>query len=220
MFSPLKRGNRRQGLRLAQEPHVLAQGAVELETVAALRHQGSLDDFGGSGGYVLDAQADAIADAKTARIREGDLLIVPVGILREPGGERRLFKYDGIRTAAEDTDVALQVDRVAKTVGARQYPHRAASPARDRIDRGLNHLFVRSHEVRVLGTDGESQPLVPRRFDGVARGGTRFGDGEVIRSRRRDSFRGRRRRRSRSRAAQHGGLHEISAIHALPSNDR
>ena len=85
MNSPVRSGKSVAQRALAHQPEVLPQGLVELEAVAVLRDERPLENVGAAVVRVLRPQADAVADAERFAVDQRDLLIVPVGVVRELG---------------------------------------------------------------------------------------------------------------------------------------
>src|SRR4030095_7727709 len=135
---------------------------------AVSRNQCALDDLGSVGGHVLHAEADAVADLEPGGIGECDLLVEPVGVLREPGRDRALLHDDGVEPAARDSNVTLEVDSIAEPVSAGEDPYGAAAPSCDGIDGGLNGLLAGADDVRILRADRERAALAAIALSGVA----------------------------------------------------
>ncbi len=161
---------------VALEPEVLPQGPVELEALAGAGDQGALDDGTAAGVRVARPQADAVAHLEAVGVGEGDFLVVPVGVGRQPGGPRGLLDQHRVGPAAEDADVRPQENGVAQAVGPRQDADGPAPQPGHVIDRGLEHLVGAADQIRLRGADRDGEAFLPVGLDAVAGSGPRVGD--------------------------------------------
>ena len=111
-------GKQRRDGGLADPPEVLSQSLVELEAVAAARHERAFHNVHGAPVGILRPQANAVADFEPLGVGQRDLLVEPVAILRPGWSWWRLFDEHRLRAAAQQADLGLQIDRVPQAIGA------------------------------------------------------------------------------------------------------
>ena len=178
-----QREHRRAG-RLAGEPEVLAEAGVEPEAVARAGDERALDDDRAAVVRVLGAEDDAVADLEPARVLQGDLAVVPVGVVGQADGPRRDLGEDRVGARCRSSRT-----REGRTTAFRRVyvPGRSRTvppPSRATWPRAawmtLSSRPVRSASLPSVA-DGERQPLVPVRLEGVvAVGRPRVGDRRAV----------------------------------------
>ena len=124
---PAEKRKERRYRCVAELPEVFAQCAVKLEAIALARNQRPFCHSLRAGVRILRLQAYAVAHLKTGRICERNFLIEPIAVRRQFGSYRGLFNQHRLRAASDESDLRLKINRVAKTISARQNAHRAAA---------------------------------------------------------------------------------------------
>src|SRR5262249_24876695 len=75
-------------------PEVVAQRPVQLEAVPGAGHQRAFQDDLSATALALGAEADTVPESETGGILKGDLLVEPIAVRRELGGDRGFLEKD------------------------------------------------------------------------------------------------------------------------------
>ena len=106
-------GKQRSDRGIADFPGVLTQRAVQFKAVAAARDQGALDHHGGLGVGIDGANTDGIADLEAGSVRQGNLLVIPVGIFGKGGFDGGFLDQDGFGAASLKSHMIVKTNRGA-----------------------------------------------------------------------------------------------------------